>query len=128
MQISLDIYAFESKLEIVMMWCRHVLRHTTHVFMLHVDTDATALPCDWSGGAGKLAPFIQGSPPTVTTNTDEECRDQCISQSTFICATVNYKLSDRTCELLAENNQTASVVEPTDDNWQHYIRPICAGK
>ena len=51
-----------------------------------------------------------------------------MSLSTFICASVNYKLSDRTCELLAENNQTASVAELTDDNWQHFIRPICAGK
>ena len=86
------------------------------------------LSCNGSGGDGKLAPYIQGSPPTVTANTTEECRDQCMSQSTFTCAAVNYKLSDRTCELLAENNQTASVVEPTDDNWQYYIRPICAGK
>ena len=51
-----------------------------------------------------------------------------MSQTTFICAAVNYKLSDRTCELLAENTQTASVAEPVDDNWQYYIRPICAGK
>ena len=88
----------------------------------------TALPCVWSGGDGRLTPYIQGSPPTVTASTTDECRDQCMSQTTFICAAVNYKLSDRTCELLAENNQTASVAEPRDDNWQYYIRPICAGK
>ena len=84
--------------------------------------------CGWSAGSGKLAPYIQGPPPTVTTNTADECRDQCMSQTTFICAAVNYKQSGGTCELLAENTQTASVVEPTDDNWQHFIRPICAGK
>ena len=50
-----------------------------------------------------------------------------MDQSTFICAAVNYKPSDRICELLAENNQTASVAEPVDDTWQHFIRPICAG-
>ena len=86
------------------------------------------MPCNWSGGDGKLIPYVQGSPTTVTVNTTEECRDQCMSQSTFICAAVNYKLSDRTCELLAETNQTASVVEPTDGNWRHFVRPICAGK
>ena len=69
----------------------------------------TNLPCNWSGGDGKLTPYIQGSPPTVTASTTDECRDQCMNQTTFICAAVNYKLSDRTCELLAENNQTASV-------------------
>ena len=86
------------------------------------------LSCNWSGADGKLSPYIQGPPPTVTTNTAEECRDQCMSQTTFICAAVNYKLSDGTCELLAENTQTASVAEPRDDNWQRFIRPICAGK
>ena len=91
-------------------------------------SEITTLPCNWSEGDGRLTPYIQGSPPTVTANTAEECRDQCMSQTTFICAAVNYKLSDRTCELLAENNQTASVAEPTDDNWKHFIRPICAGK
>ena len=89
--------------------------------------EVISLPCNWSRGAGKLTPYIQRSPPIVTASTAEECRDQCMSQSTFICAAVNYKQSDRTCELLAENNQTASVAEPRDRNWQHYIRPICAG-
>ena len=50
-----------------------------------------------------------------------------MEQSAFICAAVNYKQSDRTCELLAENTQTAFVAEPIDDTWQHFIRPICAG-
>ena len=86
------------------------------------------MPCDWSGGDGKLTPYVQGSPPKVTTNTADKCRDRCMNQSTFICAAVNYKQSDRTCELLAENNQTASVVEPTYGNWRHFVRPICAGK
>ena len=85
------------------------------------------LPCNWSGGDGKLTTYIQGTPRTVTASTAEECRDQCMNQTTFICAAVNYKQSNRTCELLAENNQTASVAEPRDRNWQHYIRPICAG-
>ena len=70
---------------------------------------------------------MQGSPPTVTARRRKECKEQCMSQTTFICAAVNYKESDGTCELLAENNQTASVAEPRDDNWRHYIRPICAG-
>ena len=86
------------------------------------------MSCDWSRGDGKLEPLIKGSLPRVRANTAEECRDQCMSQTTFICAAVNYKQSDGTCELLAENNQTASVAEPTDDNWQYFIRPICAGK
>ena len=85
------------------------------------------MSCDWSGGDGKLTPYIHGSPPKVTASTADGCKNQCMSQSTFICAAVNYKQSDGTCELLAENNQTASVDEPTDDNWQHFIRPICAG-
>ena len=85
------------------------------------------MPCYWSGGDGKLSPYIQGSPPTVTASSADECRDQCMSQTTFICAAVNYKQSDETCELLAENNQTAFVDEPIDDNWQHFVRPLCAG-
>ena len=90
--------------------------------------DTEHLFCDWLSGFGMLKPVIHGASSTITAKTEELCKDRCKGQTAFICAAVNYKLSDKTCELLAENNQTASVAEPRDDNWQHFIRPICAGK
>ena len=78
---------------------------------------------------GQLIPSIQGSPPTVTAKTTEECTNQCKSQSTFMCAAVNYRESTRTCELLAENIQTANVLYTLNNmDWQYYRRPPCAGK
>ena len=84
-------------------------------------------PCTWFEEQGKLTLYIKGSPPKVTSSSAEECRDQCMNQSTFICAAVNYKLSDGICELLAETHYTAYVDEPRDENWQSFFRPSCAG-
>ena len=78
---------------------------------------------------GQLIPSIQGSPRTVTANTADKCKYQCRSQSTFTCAAVNYKPSSKTCELLAENIQTANVLSIIGNrNLQYYRRPACAGK
>ena len=89
--------------------------------------DTAALSCDWSSGSGQLTPKIPGSVQTTTVNSAEKCRVQCMSQTAYICAAVNYRQSDGQCELLAENDQTASVVGAVDNRWRHYIRPICAG-
>ena len=90
-------------------------------------TAVQALPCEWPMQSGQLEPYINGSQPVVIADSPEDCQTECVKQTSFICAAVNYKLSDKTCELLAENNQTASVAEPIDDSWQYFLRPICAG-
>ena len=76
----------------------------------------------------KLQPYITASPLTVTANNEEKCRNQCLQQTWFLCAAYNYRAtsSSNNCELLAENNQTASVV--SFNEWVYSARPICAGK
>ena len=63
---------------------------------------------------------------SVTVSTEADCRDHCVSQTSFICAAVNYKPdSGNNCELLTENDKTAT--EETDDKWSYFVRPLCAG-
>ena len=64
---------------------------------------------------------------SVTTSTEADCRDQCVSQTSFICAAVNYKPdSGNNCELLTENDKTATE-ETAIDGWSNSVRPLCAG-
>jgi hypothetical protein len=84
-----------------------------------------ALPCNWITVTGhKLDPHISGDPKHETLDL-EKCKDKCVNESTFICAAVNYRQSDRRCELLEENDQTAT--PQTRSNYQYLLRPICAG-
>ena len=51
-----------------------------------------------------------------------------MSQTSFICAAVNYKPdSTNNCELLTENDKTATE-ETAIDGWSYHIRPLCAGR
>ena len=102
---------------------RYIKRNATYFF-----PGVSKFSCKWLlEGQAKLTPYIQGSPLTVTTGSADECKVHCVNQISFICAAVNYKQSDGTCELLVENFGTASATELTDDNWHFFIRPLCAG-
>ena len=86
-----------------------------------------SLPCDWTNSTGKLTPFILGDTLSVTVSTESDCRDQCVSQTSFICAAVNYKPDgSNNCELLTENDKTATE-ETAIDGWSYFVRPLCAG-
>ena len=86
-----------------------------------------SLDCTWKTGDGKLKPYIaSGTPKTVSGESEENCRQQCTEQTAFICAAVNYQSSTNNCELLAENEQTASV--ESSSGWRYSVRPGCAGK
>ena len=65
---------------------------------------------------------------SVTVSTEADCRDQCMSQASFICAAVNFKPdSSNNCELLAENDKTARY-DKTINGWSYHVRPLCAGR
>ena len=65
---------------------------------------------------------------SVTVDSEANCRDQCVSQTSFICAAVNYKPDGNdNCELLTEDKETATE-ETTQTDWIYFIRPLCAGK
>ena len=87
-----------------------------------------SLPCDWTNSTGKLTPFILGDTLSVTVSTESDCRDQCVSQTSFICAAVNYKPDgSNNCELLTENDKTATEERTIIDGWSYFVRPLCAG-
>lgn len=73
----------------------------------------------------KLVPAVSQVilPSDVTL---DDCKRSCMSESSVVCAAVNYGSSENSCELLLENNETASVASQSD--WKYYIRPQCAGK
>ena len=83
------------------------------------------MPCDWLAETGRLMQNIPGNQPTVISKSLEHCQVQCMSQTAFICVAVNYKQANETCQLLAENKETASLVKSLA--WQSSIRPFCAG-
>lgn len=89
---------------------------------------AESLSCDWTSNTGKLnSHIIHGSSKLVSTTNAENCRLQCTEQTSFICAAVNYETSSGACELLAENDQTASP-NASVSGWRYHIRPGCAGE
>ena len=95
---------------------------------MHSLSGVETLPCNWSSPfPGQLRNHIKGTIPTVTVGSVDDCTDQCISQTTFICAAVNYKRSDGTCELLAENTRTATLQISFNFAWKYHLRPPCAG-
>jgi len=47
--------------------------------------------CDWTSGVGRLDLYI------------------ILQQTSFICASINYRTDDGNCQLLAENTQTATI-------------------
>ncbi|KAF6029363.1 hypothetical protein EB796_012333 [Bugula neritina] len=86
-----------------------------------------ALTCDWTSGVGRLDPYItSGGIKTLSVNSEDECRAQCMQQTSFICASINYRTDDGNCELLAENTQTATT-SSSDSQWRYSVRPECAG-
>jgi len=77
---------------------------------------------------GKLNPYITyGGIKTLSVNSENECRAQCMQQTSFICASINYRTDYRNCELLAENTQTANI-SSSDSQWRYSVRPECAGE
>jgi len=50
-----------------------------------------------------------------------------MQQTSFVCASINYRTDDGTCELLAENTQTANI-SSSDSQWRYSVRPDCAGE
>ncbi|XP_067942984.1 receptor-type tyrosine-protein phosphatase alpha-like [Watersipora subatra] len=91
-------------------------------FAFFCGIETSTLPCEWTGGPGKLTPYISGERRIESTVSSEECRERCINQLSFICAAVNY--GGGNCELLAENNQTGYITP--QDGWEYFLRPICA--
>jgi len=88
----------------------------------------SALTCDWTSGVGRLDPYItSGSIKSLFVTSEDECRAQCMQQTSFICASINYRTDDRNCELLAENSQTATI-SSSDSQWRYSVRPDCAGE
>ncbi|KAF6025864.1 hypothetical protein EB796_015827 [Bugula neritina] len=86
-----------------------------------------ALTCDWTSGVGKLDPYItSGNIKSFSVNSEDECRAQCMQQTSFICASINYRTGDGNCQLLAENTQTATI-SSSDSQWRYSVRPECAG-
>ena len=84
-----------------------------------------SLRCDWIRvDNSKLRLYITPyTPLTLSVDNEDSCREQCLQQTSFLCAAYNYR--DGSCELLTENNQTASV--ETVNGWVYAIRPNCAG-
>jgi len=77
---------------------------------------------------GRLKPYItSGSIKTLSVTSEDECRAQCMQQTSFICASINYRTDDRNCELLAENTQTATI-SSSDSQWRYSVRPDCAAE
>ena len=92
-----------------------------------VSGQTQSLPCEWTNGTGKLTPLISGDKVLVTATNETDCRDQCVSQTSFICAAINFKPgSSNVCELLTENNETVTKNTAQTD-WRYFIRPLCAG-
>jgi len=88
----------------------------------------SALTCDWTSGVGRLDPYItSGSIKTLAVNSEDECRAQCMQQTAFICASINYRPDDGNCQLLAENTQTANI-SSSGSQWRYSVRPDCAGE
>jgi len=88
----------------------------------------SGLTCDWTSGVGRLELYItSGSIKTLSVNSEDECRVQCMKQTSFICASINYRTDDGNCELLAENTQTANI-SSSDSQWRYSVRPDCAGE
>ena len=101
---------------------------STLLFYLYFSgsVQSASLPCDWRNGTGKLTPLISGDTLSVTVTTEADCKDQCVSQTSFICAAVNYKPDgSNNCELLTESDKSAT--EETNSEWSYFIRPLCAG-
>jgi len=70
----------------------------------------SGLTCDWTSGVGRLDPFItSGNMKNFSVNSENECRAHCMQQTSFICASINYRTDDGNCQLLAENTQTATI-------------------
>ncbi|KAF6021097.1 hypothetical protein EB796_020595 [Bugula neritina] len=88
---------------------------------------AQGLTCDWTSGVGRLDPYItSGSIKSLSVNSENECRAQCMQQTSFICASTNYRPDDGNCQLLAENTQTANI-SSSGSQWRYSVRPDCAG-
>ncbi|KAF6021300.1 hypothetical protein EB796_020393 [Bugula neritina] len=66
---------------------------------------------------------------TLFVTNEDECRAQCMQQTSFICASINYRHDDGECKLLVENNQTAYTVYSragVSRQFKYSIRPKCA--
>jgi len=96
-----------------------------HMLCCHI---FAGLTCDWTSGVGRLDPHItSGSIKALSVTSEDECRAQCMQQTSFICASINYRTGDGNCELLAENTQTA-IISSSDSQWRYSVRPDCAGE
>jgi len=76
---------------------------------------------------GRLDPYMtSGSIKTFYLISEDECRAQCMQQTSSICASISYRPLDGSCQLLAENTQTATI-SSSDSQWRYSVRPDCAG-
>ena len=104
-----------------MSWYKY-LRYQTTI----TSHPASSLPCDWeaTGEGQRLVPKISQI-QSQTGVTLDICKERCVNESSAPCVAVNYKTTDRKCELLLEREYTATVEDTA--GWKYYLRPACAG-
>lgn len=83
------------------------------------------LVCQWPVRTGKLT-SLYGKAHSTAAISLAYCKSLCSSTLEFICVASNYELNTGTCELLVEDETSASF--ETVQGWIHVSRPPCDGK